>query len=130
MKEGKWDRKKYMGMELEGKTLGIIGLGRIGREVATRMQSFGVKVRQSKHTLYRSYCCSESVREKIIILLAFEYVMFLGFFQTVGYDPLVPAEAAAKFNVEFLELEQLWPVVDFITVHTPLIPQTRGGCGL
>lgn len=50
--------------------------------------------------------------------------------QTVGYDPLVPAEAAAKFNVEFLELEQLWPVVDFITVHTPLIPQTRGGCGL
>ena len=46
--------------------------------------------------------------------------------QTVGYDPLVPAEAAAKFNVEFLELEELWPVVDFITVHTPLIPQTRG----
>ena len=48
-------------------------------------------------------------------------------FQTVGYDPLVPAEAAAQFNVEFLELEQLWPVVDFITVHTPLIKQTRGG---
>ena len=44
MKEGKWDRKKYMGVELEGKTLGIIGLGRIGREVAIRMQSFGVKV--------------------------------------------------------------------------------------
>lgn len=46
--------------------------------------------------------------------------------QTVGYDPLVPAEEAAKFQVEFLELEQMWPVVDFITVHTPLIPQTRG----
>lgn len=46
MKAGKWDRKKYMGVELEGKTLGIIGLGRIGREVATRMQSFGVKVCQ------------------------------------------------------------------------------------
>lgn len=59
--------------------------------------------------------------------------MFLHFLlssQTVGYDPLVPAEAAAKFNVEFLELEQLWPVVDFITVHTPLIPQTRGECSL
>ena len=125
MKEGKWDRKKYMGVELEGKTLGIIGLGRIGREVAIRMQSFGVKVRQSKHTLYHSF---ESVRVKIILLLALS--MFLCFPQTVGYDPLVPAEAAAKFNVEFLELEQLWPVVDFITVHTPLIPQTRGGCGL
>ena len=34
-----------MGVELEGKTLGIVGLGRIGREVATRMQSFGMKVR-------------------------------------------------------------------------------------
>ena len=51
MKEGKWDRKKYMGVELEGKTLGIIGLGRIGREVAMRMQSFGVKVRRPMHTI-------------------------------------------------------------------------------
>ncbi|NWI70731.1 SERA dehydrogenase, partial [Todus mexicanus] len=44
MKEGKWDRKKYMGMELNGKTLAVLGLGRIGREVATRMQAFGMKV--------------------------------------------------------------------------------------
>ena len=36
---GKWERK------LEGKTLGIVGLGRVGREVAARMQSFGMKVR-------------------------------------------------------------------------------------
>ncbi|XP_050833411.1 D-3-phosphoglycerate dehydrogenase isoform X2 [Serinus canaria] len=43
MKEGKWDRKKYMGMELNGKTLAVLGLGRIGREVATRMQAFGMK---------------------------------------------------------------------------------------
>ncbi|KAM9378934.1 D-3-phosphoglycerate dehydrogenase [Phaethornis superciliosus] len=43
MKEGKWDRKKYMGMELHGKTLAVLGLGRIGREVATRMQAFGMK---------------------------------------------------------------------------------------
>lgn len=51
MKEGRWDRKKFMGVELEGKTLGIIGLGRIGREVAMRMQSFGVKVRFTYHTI-------------------------------------------------------------------------------
>lgn len=36
---------QFMGTELSGKTLGILGLGRIGREVATRMQSFGMKVR-------------------------------------------------------------------------------------
>ena len=34
-----------MGVELDGKTLGIVGLGRIGREVAHRMQSFGMTVR-------------------------------------------------------------------------------------
>lgn len=39
-----WDRKKYMGVEVKGKTLGIIGLGRIGSRVAKRAQSFGMKV--------------------------------------------------------------------------------------
>ncbi|XP_028391120.1 D-3-phosphoglycerate dehydrogenase-like [Dendronephthya gigantea] len=88
MREGRWDRKKFMGNELFGKTLGIVGLGRIGMEVATRMQSFGMT--------------------------------------TIGYDPLVSAEMAAEFNVEWMELEKLWPLVDYVTVHTPLIPQTKG----
>ena len=44
LKQGKWERKKFMGNEVFGKTLAIIGLGRIGKEVATRMQSFGMKV--------------------------------------------------------------------------------------
>lgn len=44
MKEGRWDRKLFMGEELQGKTLAVIGLGRIGREVAHRMRSFGMKV--------------------------------------------------------------------------------------
>uniref|UniRef100_H3DHP8 D-3-phosphoglycerate dehydrogenase n=1 Tax=Tetraodon nigroviridis TaxID=99883 RepID=H3DHP8_TETNG len=43
MKEGHWDRKKFMGSELFGKVLGIVGLGRIGKEVASRMQSFGMR---------------------------------------------------------------------------------------
>ena len=38
----------------------------------------------------------------------------------------MPKEAAAEFGVEFLELDDLWPRADFITVHTPLIPQTKG----
>ncbi|XP_009953907.1 PREDICTED: D-3-phosphoglycerate dehydrogenase, partial [Leptosomus discolor] len=88
MKEGQWDRKKYMGMELNGKTLGVLGLGRIGREVATRMQAFGMK--------------------------------------TIGYDPIITPETSAAFGVEQLPLEQIWPRCDFITVHTPLLPSTKG----
>ncbi len=44
LKAGRWDRKKFMGTELYGKILGIIGLGRIGSEVAKRAMSFGMKV--------------------------------------------------------------------------------------
>ncbi|MCS7013284.1 MAG: phosphoglycerate dehydrogenase [Chloroherpetonaceae bacterium] len=44
LKQGIWDKKKWMGRELEGKTLGILGLGKIGREVAKRMQAFGMRI--------------------------------------------------------------------------------------
>ena len=44
LKEGRWDKSKLMGTGLAGKTLGIVGFGRIGREVAVRAQAFGMKV--------------------------------------------------------------------------------------
>jgi D-3-phosphoglycerate dehydrogenase len=44
-KKGEWKRSKFMGVELYKKTLGVIGLGRIGREVARRAQSFGMKTK-------------------------------------------------------------------------------------
>ncbi|XP_023210372.1 D-3-phosphoglycerate dehydrogenase-like [Centruroides sculpturatus] len=87
LKNGKWDRKLYMGQELLNKTLAIVGLGRIGREVATRMQAFGMK--------------------------------------TIGFDPLVPPEESIKFGVKSYDLNDLWTMADYITVHTPLIPQTK-----
>ncbi len=44
LKSGKWEKKRFMGREIYGKTLGIIGLGRIGSEVAKRAIAFGMKV--------------------------------------------------------------------------------------
>ena len=44
LRAGRWDRKKYMGSEVYGKTLGVIGLGKIGREVAKRLQAFEMRV--------------------------------------------------------------------------------------
>ena len=85
MKSHKW--VKGSGNELLGKTLGIIGLGRIGCEVASRMQSFGMT--------------------------------------TIGFDPIVGTDSVAKLGIEWVELDKLWSRCDYITVHTPLIPQTK-----
>jgi D-3-phosphoglycerate dehydrogenase len=43
IKSGKWEKKAFMGTELSGKTLGLLGSGRIGTEVAKRAQAFGMK---------------------------------------------------------------------------------------
>lgn len=87
MKAGKWDRKLYSGSELYGKTLAILGLGRIGREIGIRMSAFGMKC--------------------------------------IGFDPITTAAEAKAANIEKMELNDIWPLADFITVHTPLIPATR-----
>jgi len=44
MKQGRWEKKSFQGAELRGKTLGIVGLGRIGREVARRAQAFEMTI--------------------------------------------------------------------------------------
>jgi D-3-phosphoglycerate dehydrogenase len=44
IKEGKWEKKQFEGHEIYGKTLGLLGSGRIGAEVAKRAQAFGMKV--------------------------------------------------------------------------------------
>ncbi len=44
MQEGRWDRSDLLGTELKGRMLGIVGLGRIGGEIATRARAFGIKV--------------------------------------------------------------------------------------
>ena len=44
LKSGKWARKGFIGVELMGKTLGVVGLGRIGRAVAGRARAFGMQI--------------------------------------------------------------------------------------
>lgn len=44
MKRGEWDRKRFVGLELQGKTLGVVGYGRIGQRVASRARAFEMKV--------------------------------------------------------------------------------------
>ena len=44
MRQGKWEKKNYQGCEINGKTLGLIGFGRIAREVAKRATALGMKV--------------------------------------------------------------------------------------
>lgn len=44
LKSGRWDRKTFIGVELQGKTLGVVGMGRIGRTVAARARAFGMKI--------------------------------------------------------------------------------------
>ena len=44
LKRGEWDRKRFKGIELYGKTLGVIGLGRIGQQVVKRAKAFGMNI--------------------------------------------------------------------------------------
>jgi len=66
VKNGEWIRKAFMGTELNGKTLGVIGLGRIGSRVATRCQAFGMTV-----IAYDPYI-AEEIAERIHVELVGE----------------------------------------------------------
>ncbi len=88
MREGKWDRGKFMGTQLAEKTLGIVGMGRIGQEVAKRAVAFQMRV--------------------------------------LGYDPFLSPERAESLGVTLVEtVDEMLPQVDYLTVHTPLTPETR-----
>jgi D-3-phosphoglycerate dehydrogenase / 2-oxoglutarate reductase len=82
LKNGAWDRKKYMGSELHGKTLGIIGLGKIGSTVARRMKSFGMKI-----YAYDPFTTHEKAAEMDIHLLELDEILRTSDFLTV-HTPL------------------------------------------
>jgi D-3-phosphoglycerate dehydrogenase len=70
LKNGKWEKKKFVGTELYGKTLGIIGLGRIGKRVANLAKGIGMKV-----IGYDPYVSEEEIRDLGITMVNFEGVL-------------------------------------------------------
>ncbi|HLS65639.1 MAG TPA: phosphoglycerate dehydrogenase [Pseudogracilibacillus sp.] len=87
LKNREWDRKSYIGVELRDKTLGIVGLGRIGSEVARRAKGQRMNV--------------------------------------IAYDPFFSKEKAEKMGIEYGTIDEVLEAADFITVHTPLLKETR-----
>ncbi len=85
MKDGKWLKKELKRTELFGKTLGLLGAGLIGTEVARRALAFGMKV--------------------------------------VAYDHYIPNHALADL---LEDPEELYAKADYICIHLPLTPETRG----
>jgi D-3-phosphoglycerate dehydrogenase len=85
---GKWEKNRFMGVELYGKTLGLIGAGNIGSIVADRAKGLKMKV--------------------------------------VAFDPFLSVERAQDLGIEKVELNDLLARADFITLHTPMTPETRG----
>jgi len=82
---------KISGVELAGRTLGLVGLGSIGTLVATKASKLGMTV--------------------------------------LAYDPYVSPEKAASLNVTLTGLDELLSRADFVSLHCPLTPSTRGILG-
>lgn len=87
LKNEVWDRGSYIGVEVKSKTLGIIGLGRIGGEVAYRAKG------QRMHV--------------------------------IAYDPFLTEKQAEAMGIQKGELSEVVQQADFLTVHTPLMKETR-----
>lgn len=83
-----WDLDQLLGGDVWGKTLGIVGFGRIGRGLARRAQGFQMRV------LYQ-----DGIR--------------------------APLEVEKQLNAEFVDLDRLLRESDFISLHVPLLPETR-----
>jgi D-3-phosphoglycerate dehydrogenase len=95
LKAGRWERKRFIGVELQGKTLGIVGLGRIGRVVASRARAMGMLI-----VAYDPFIATDQARDLEIELVALEEVYARADFLTV-HTPLT-SETRGLINREVL----------------------------
>ena len=84
VKEGKWEKKKFMGLELNGKTLGVIGMGRIGSQVVTRSKAFGMDA-----LVYDPYITEEAAAELGVTVVDLETLLKNSDVMTI-HVPLTP----------------------------------------
>ncbi len=78
MKSGKWEKGKFMGAELRDKVLGVVGLGRIGREVVKRARAFGMKILG-----FDPYISDKLAKEMGVELVPFEKLLSTSDFITL-----------------------------------------------
>ncbi|MBL8161352.1 MAG: phosphoglycerate dehydrogenase, partial [Anaerolineae bacterium] len=99
LKDGWWllDRKRQAGTQLSGKTLGIIGLGRVGRIVAARAQAFGMTV-----LAYDPYLSEEQISDERILLVGLRELLSRADF--ISIHVAATRETAGMINAETLKL--------------------------
>ena len=95
VKEGKWEKKKFMGVELRNKTLGVIGMGRIGSQVVNRCKAFEMDA-----IAYDPYLPEEVAKQMGVELTDLETVLKKADFITI-HVPLTPETKHLISNKEF-----------------------------
>ncbi|NQX06304.1 phosphoglycerate dehydrogenase [Rathayibacter sp. VKM Ac-2856] len=130
--QGLWKRSKYTGVELYEKTVGIIGLGRIGALITARLQAFGVNV-----VAYDPYVTSARAQQLGVTLLSLEDLLAQSDFITI-HMPKTP-ETTGMISDEQLGLMKPTAfivnvarggLIDEDALHRALVAKTIAGAGL
>jgi D-3-phosphoglycerate dehydrogenase len=130
--QGLWKRSKYTGVELYEKTVGIIGLGRIGALITARLQAFGVNV-----VAYDPYVTSARAQQLGVTLLPLEELLAQSDFITI-HMPKTPettgmisdAQLALMKPTAFLVNVARGGLIDEDALHRALVAKTIAGAGL
>jgi D-3-phosphoglycerate dehydrogenase len=132
LRDGKWERKKFVGTEVTGKTLGVIGMGRIGREVARRARGLQMRV-----LAYDPYVSSEQAERLGVKMCELEHALCESDFVTIH----VPLTEATRNLIGERELEMIKPsaylincarggIVDETALHVALEKGQLAGAAL
>jgi D-3-phosphoglycerate dehydrogenase len=100
LKSGRWDRKTFIGVELQGKTLGVVGLGRIGRTVAARARAFGMKI-----VAFDPFIAPEQARDAEIELAPLDELFANADFITI-HTPLTAETRGLIGSAAFAQMKQ------------------------